>query len=542
MNGLIPKTVSRTSTSVITGALLLGFCGYAVPLFLRMPLTNDAQMYDLQVRLLNQGGVLYRDILEPNLPGVVWIQAIVRGVAGWSSEALRAFDLLMLAGSCWLIHRWFRAQGFEADQCYLLIFGILGFYLSQSEWCHCQRDNWLLLPVFGALTIRRMSMRQLANASRAHRTLFLLALAEGLVWGMAIWLKPHVLIPAACVWMVGVLCVRPGKAMFIDVLGLLIGGLLAGAAGILWMIQHECWFPFWETVRNWNPRYFAAGREQFTFPRFVGMVWRLSPWIFLHIPAALIAVRSIVLAVRSKDNDRRSQNQALLSACYLGWTLQAFFLQHLFDYIHTAPIVLAMLVVSSAIQRRLTQNWVRAVVIGFAGLAVIASPLFRSERISLWGTCLTESSNARLRDELKLLENPHWKDLDSIATYLTEQNPGPKDVCCFNSDLVSLYNRMDLMPPTRIVYVQEILVYFPDRRETILNELQAAPHRFVVTDIISAQLTSEQTERLLSPSYQAALKKPATKPRPYPWGYPIVFRSGNYLVHEVRSGDLVSND
>jgi hypothetical protein len=94
---------------------------------------------------------------------------------------------------------------------------------------------------------------------------------------------------------------------------------------------------------------------------------------------------------------------------------------------------------------------------------------------------------------------------------------------------------LDLFPPTRIVYVQEILVYFPDRREAILNELQTSPHRYVVTDIVSARLTSQQIERLLSPHYQAALKNPATKRRPYPWGYPIVFRSGNYLVHEVRA-------
>ncbi len=97
MNDLIPLKPSPAKTSLVAGVLFLAFCGYAVPLFLRMPLTNDAQMYDLQVRLLHQGGVLYRDILEPNLPGVVWIQSLVRNAVGWSSEALRAFDLLVLA-------------------------------------------------------------------------------------------------------------------------------------------------------------------------------------------------------------------------------------------------------------------------------------------------------------------------------------------------------------------------------------------------------------------------------------------------------------
>jgi hypothetical protein len=522
----------------VAGALFLAFCGYAVPLFLRMPLTNDAQMYDLQVRLLNEGGVLYRDILEPNLPGVVWIQAIVRKLAGWSSEALRAFDLLLLAGACWLINRWFFAQGWQAAGRILLVFAVVGFYVSQSEWCHCQRDNWLLLPVIGGLTLRRMQMSRFEENRRTSGDVFLLALLEGSVWGLAIWLKPHILIPAAGVWIVAVICVRPGKAGLTDALGLLGGGLLAGAAGILWMVQHECWLPFWETVREWNPRYFAAGREQVTLPRFLGMAWRLSPWIFLHIPAAVIAVRSIALAIQQRDS--LAQNRALLAACYLGWTFQAFLLQHLFDYIHTAPIVLAILVVAGASHHHFTKHWFRAIVMAFAGLAVMASPLFSMQRFGLWATCLMESSNPRLYDELKRLRNPHWRDLDRIATFLAEQNPGQKEVCCFHSDLVSLYNRLHLMPPSRIVYVQEILVYFPDRREAILGDLETAPHRFVVTDIVSAQLTSQQIERLLSPEYQASLQTPSAKRRSYPWGHPIVFRSGNYLVHEVRVAALDS--
>ena len=64
----------------------------AAPLFLRMPLTNDTLLYDLQTRLFTEGAVPYRDILEPNWPGVFWIHSAIRGVFGRSSEAMRAFD------------------------------------------------------------------------------------------------------------------------------------------------------------------------------------------------------------------------------------------------------------------------------------------------------------------------------------------------------------------------------------------------------------------------------------------------------------------
>ncbi len=256
----------------------------------------------------------------------------------------------------------------------------------------------------------------------------------------------------------------------------------------------------------------------------------------------VIAIRCIAWAIRSKEQDSARQSQALLAACYLGWTGQAFFLQHLFDYIHTAPIVLAVLVVAVPIHHHFMRNDCKALVIGFTGIAVAVSPLATVQRASLWRTCVMTSSNPRLYDELKVLQNPHWEDLDRIAHFLAKQNPAQKEVCCFNSDLVSLYNRLDFFPPTRIVYVQEILVYFPDRREALLEELQKTPHRFVVTDLVSTQLTAEQIERLLSPKYQLSLQKPGAKRRPYPWGYPIVFRSGNCLVHQVTGTNTVSND
>jgi hypothetical protein len=416
----------------------------------------------------------------------------------------------------------------------LVILGVLGFYLSQSEWCHCQRDGWMLLPVFGALTLRRRMLPELAKANGSTGKVYCLALAEGLVWGLAVWLKPHVLIPALCVWLVTVGYARPGKRVLADVLGLLTGGLLVGAAGIVWMIRHECWLPFWETVREWNPHYFAAGREHWTLPRFLAASWRLSPWMLLHVPALVIAFQSIALAIRSRDSDSDALSPALIAACYLGLTGQAFFLQHLFDYVHIAPLVLAILVTAFWVHRQWAAPWCRAMAVGFAMLAIAMSPLADAKRAGLWRTALTTPANAFLYDELKTFDNPNWDDMDQVAEFLAGQSPGKKDVCCFNSDLAPLYNQLNLMPPTRIVYVQEILVYFPDRREAILKDLQTTPHRYVVTDIVSARLTAGQIERLLSPEFQASLKEPSTKRRPYPWGYPVVFRAGNYLVHEVH--------
>ncbi len=106
-------------------------------------------------------------------------------------------------------------------------------------------------------------------------------------------------------------------------------------------------------------------------------------------------------------------------------------------------------------------------------------------------------------------------------------------MCCYQSDLVSLYNRLDLLPPTRFVYVQELMIYFPGRRNQILAEIAQTPHRFIVTDVATAQLPSLLYRKLFSAEYQTALKKAGIKRRPYPWGYPLIYQSGNYLVHQI---------
>ena len=84
---------SRRSRPFLPLFLLATLAVIAVPVFVRMPLTNDAETYDLQADIVRRGGVLYRDALEPNLPGVVWVQLAVRSVFGDSSEALKLFDL-----------------------------------------------------------------------------------------------------------------------------------------------------------------------------------------------------------------------------------------------------------------------------------------------------------------------------------------------------------------------------------------------------------------------------------------------------------------
>ena len=51
------------------------------------------------------------------------------------------------------------------------------------------------------------------------------------VWGAAVWLKPMVVIPMLCAWIVSVIAVRRVRPTLRDLLGLLAGGAALGAAG-----------------------------------------------------------------------------------------------------------------------------------------------------------------------------------------------------------------------------------------------------------------------------------------------------------------------
>ncbi len=182
---------------------------------------------------MQRGGVLYRDTFDTNLPGMAWLHLAIRSLFGWSSEVLRAADFLVVASIVYLLVRWDPTLSRHGRMWTAV--ALLAYYFSTSEWCQNQRDVWMLLPCLGALHLRR---RQLLTCGTGSRRL-LLASLEGLLWGAAVWIKPMALIPALVCWLVSVRCRWPlaGRAAVLEAAGLLVGGLLAGGAGILWLCQ-----------------------------------------------------------------------------------------------------------------------------------------------------------------------------------------------------------------------------------------------------------------------------------------------------------------
>lgn len=506
-----------------------------VPLFLCMPLTDDTTLYDLQALNLMQGGVLYHDIFEPNLPGVVWLHVAVRTLLGVSSIAMRAADLAFFAMVVWLLAGWVRTMGRStATQAWLAAVLCL-FYFSISEWCHCQRDLWMLMPGLTALHLRRRQAERLRAGGTTNRSTVRWAFLEGSLWALAVWIKPLIMIPAMACWVVSAIWLRSRKVL-VDLAGLMMGGIAIGAMGTLWLAWSGALPAFYETWTEWNPRYFSSRRDHWTIMRFAGMTYRLSPWIFLHLVAVPLAIGMLLTNVRRRFDDGvecgrvGSLAQSLLAVLYLGWMVQSFFLQHLFDYVHVPSLLLAMTLLAAAPRLLVDRREWQLAVVGFLGFATLASPILHSDRLGCWATCVNEGSTPAVRNQLSHFDHPNWEDLHQVAEYLRAQGTADGELTCFNNNLISLYSALQLRPSSRYVYLETLAVFFPERRKLIFRELAETDQRFLVTDLSATGLPPALQQGIV-PGKPLPEDFPQTLKEQLPFASPIVFRVGDIVVH-----------
>lgn len=506
-----------------------------VPLFLCMPLTDDTTLYDLQALNLMRGGVMYLDIFEPNLPGVVWMHVGVRSLLGSSSLAMRAADLTFFSMVVWLLTSWVRAIGRSAATQVWLAVVLFLFYFSISEWCHCQRDMWMLMPGLAALHLRRRQVDRLTSGNTTRRCAASWAFLEGVLWALGVWIKPLIMVPALACWLVSAVQIRSRQVWF-DLAGLIVGGIAIGSAGTFWLAWSGAWPAFYETWTEWNPRYFTARRDHWTTLRFLGMTYRLSPWIFLHLVAMPVSLGLLLTNLRRTSADlpatarAASYAQSLLAILYLGWMIQSFLLQHLFDYVHVPSLLLAITLLAAAPRFLADRRGWQVAVVGFLGVAVLASPLLHSERLRSWAACVNEGSTPAVRNQLSHFDHPDWEDLQQVAEYLQAQGTEDGELTCFNNNLISLYSALELRPSSRYVYLETLSVFFPERRQMIHQELAKTNQRFLVTDLTRIGLPPAKLQGIV-PGKPLPEEFPQILKEQLPFACPIVFRAGDIAVH-----------
>lgn len=514
------------------------FLVVSLPLMICMPLTADPVTFDLQALTALEGGVLYRDLVEPNLPGVVWIHMAVRSVLGWSTYALRTFDLLMLGGIVFLLIRLARGASSARDfrlQTPLLALFLCWCYFSMSEWAHCQRDIWLMLPALAALTVRMRQLQRPNDEELTPSDLFFRGVVEGLLWGMAFWIKPFVSVPALAALVVSAWITRNGRRTAWNFGGVLTGGLFAGACGSAWLIKTGAWPHFWDMALNWNPAYFEMGRDRWTFERYNSLFQRFMPWSLLHFIAIPVAVRNLCQLPRVQLAHQSRSAVCVLSGVYLGWLLQAHTLQHLFDYAHVPGTLLALsLLTASWPERQMELSLAKLGLASLIGLALILSPATRPNRLAWWGRCLTEGSTPEVQCGLQLMPLPHWKQLQPVLDFLRSKNLKDGEMTAYNGFLIHLYPQLGLRSSTRYIYLDVHLRIFKTRTAQIERALEQSNQRFVVCSLFEdGMLPRDINTAFTDQPPQLPEKFPAEEKRYFPYNQKLVYRSGQYLVYEI---------
>ena len=514
----------RTGASVLwPAAFLCAIVVLGVPVFLCLPPNPEMVVYDVQAMVLGKGGVLYRDVFEPNLPGAIWIHAIVRSLFGTGIVALRAVDLAVFTGIVWLLADWLKLCGMPVAGRLWTSGFLFMFYLTAFEGCHCQRDMWLLLPSLIAVRLRAAQIDRI-RSNGGKLDVYCFGVAEGLILGCAFWIKPHVAVPGLAVWLVSARLRGRLSRVCADAAGLLTGGLVAGALGIWWLHSNGAWPHFLEVLLEWNPQYVSAGRERWSWFQIAILVRRLAPWPVLYLGAIPAGLWLIARCRGTEPGSDQAMHKGLIAAMFVGWCLQGFGVQHAFAYVH-GPIIVLIAIAASG---QKAQSIRKVAVAGFLILFAMKGPL-DGGYLTKWKDCLREGSTPQIQDLLAFFQPSGWADADKVAAWLKDQAVQDGDVFCIGHG--DIYLSLNTTPSSRYVEYRVLRELFPSRAQNIENAVRSAGQKYVVADcqfeMPPTQLRGawiESDELHLPPSFPDELRSE------FPWSQPIVYRSGTLFV------------
>jgi hypothetical protein len=327
----------------------------------------------------------------------------------------------------------------------------------------------------------------------------------------------------------------------VDTASLLLGGLLAGGLGLAALSWSGSFPYFWQTLFHSNQGYYTKLQSIGVLERLGYMMTLLPPWGGVYLLALPAAVAALVTgfhkrAVAAEEGPERSPAHLLLGAFFLGWFFQVTFVQMPHQYVLVPALTLGLAVVVGLTWPPRLEPLRFLTLATVLVLGVIWHPLMRPDRLALWGRCWAEGGSPDLRNRLSLTGmrwTPDYVDLEQVAEYLRGQGLQDGELVCFNGTSTALYLELDLRSPTRAPHFDHAMLT-PYEYEPLRHELNAAPLRFVVSDISCLYWEQSPGEEEQPPD---ELALPPSVPKRwaqrFPWCEPVVFRAGRYRVHRV---------
>ena len=552
-------------------------------MFIRMPPWCDLTLYDTAAKNILDGGVHYRDIFDTNPPGFVWALTLIRMAFGWSIEAVRCVDLGIICMIAILADRLAAWSGASKSARAWAACGASLFYPFTAEVNHCQRDVWMMLPALVAVVLRFRHTASDLPTSPTQR--FFQAFLEGAIWGLAVWIKPHAIVPAFCIWLGTTLYAR-GRNIGCDLLGNLAGGLMVGTAGVLYMIFTGTWQFYVDVITFWNTGYAEQIWEGLPFRPCLQFLY-FPPWSYLNIlgiPMAILSIanakgvnssserRGVLDAIVPKWIWKRSEGDssrlaALMSAClYLGWTLQALLFQNQFHYVHVPETLLVFTVIATyrlpamqivivwlAITTTLTARGAIEeekadpgnISSDRAWVWYIRHPISDVERVKAWPSCFRMDLDIREHrarwNALAMVRDFHaendWVQLGEVEDFLRAQSVKDREVLCWHDSPHALYLALNIRPAFRFLHVDQASGMVRDADPVWDETMRAIPHvRFIVSDLLHVEdrleVLNESGPNLLPECMPEDLRCT------FPFTRRAIFRSGGgvgrYVVHTVE--------
>ena len=315
-----------------SAVFLLGCLSLFVVKTWQWPLMGDAGLMHYIVFLMHHGMAPYRDIVDPNMPATLLIEAAVIRLFGGASLAWRLFDLSLLAitGAAMAVickpRGWF--AGLFAAALFALIHGRDG--VMQLG----QRDLTMaaLLVIAYALLFEALRARP-----QQARRLILMALF-GLFCGTAAAIKPTVLpLPAILLVLAAITLRRRRQPLLWPILWGAAGTLASILLALAWVWRQHALAAFGATLFDLIPYFAHLGTRSFGH-------------LLLHsVSSVLLPLVLLWLAVLFLQRDWRAwltcERAALLAGLLFG--LASFYLQRKGYSYHRYPSEAFLLLLAS---------------------------------------------------------------------------------------------------------------------------------------------------------------------------------------------------